>query len=96
MAPTHSKPVVVEPKARKDPKKLKKPSFMKHPIQKLQDGDAVFSDDFVNAMAEGKKYNMKDFDSILVECKPQKKGLPKDDRNYESDEKDIIDEIILG
>jgi len=52
---------------------------MKHPIQKLQDGDAVFNDDFVNAMAEGKQHKLKGgLDSILDKKKP--KGLPKDDR----------------
>jgi len=96
MAPNHSK-LVPEKKALKKvvPNKLKKPVFMKHPIQKLQDGDVVFSDEFVNAMAEGKKHDFKGgFDSILVECLAEKEnkkpdpegkrpqGRPKDDRKY--------------
>jgi len=73
MAPTHSKPVLGEKK--RSAKKANMASFMKHPIQKLQDGEAVFSDEFVDAMAEGKKFHMKgDFDSILVEVDSEKEN----------------------
>jgi len=81
MAPTHSKPVLDEKKRSAKKANRAMASLIKHPIQKLQDGDAVFNDDFVNAVAEGKHCRLKGgLDAILDEKKP--KGLPKDDRKH--------------
>jgi len=54
MAPTHSKPVLDKKKRSAKKANRAMASLMKHLVQKLQDGDAVF-DDFVNAMAECKQ-----------------------------------------
>jgi len=81
MAPTHSKPVLDEKKRSAKRANRAIASLMKHSIQKLQDGNAMFNDDLVNAVGEGKECKLKGgLDLILDKKKP--KGLLKDDRKH--------------
>lgn len=56
-------------------------SLWEHPIAKLQSGDALWDDDFVEAMAKGEKPKSYDIDKIIVPIKkrvasPAKKESP--------------------
>jgi len=67
MAPAHSKPL--------DRKRAAESQFCVSPMSKIAKGCAVFTDDFVDAMAEGRKVALpKNLDEIVVDVDSEKEN----------------------